>query len=425
MAGEVVTTGTRAADAARADAQQGTNSSTQDAERAEAAAAADVLEPRVLNGAPDPKTATQPARGTGIGTARAQRTRVPAAPAQAADAAVPGVGVRRRLARLGAQRGVNPVLEPLIKTVRATHPKADMRLIERAYDSAAYWHRDQKRRSGDPYITHPLAVATILAELGMNTETLCAALLHDTVEDTAYTLTELRSDFGGPVHHPPARGGDDPGRARHEHRDALRRAAARHGGGHCLHADRAAQRFRRGHRDAGRRRHQAGQGEVRRVRRGGDRPQDGGRDVPRHPGAGDQARRPAAQHADAALPVPGEAGAQVQGNPGDLRAARPPARHEHGEVGTRGPRLRDPVPQAVRRDRAAGVQPGAASRGVPAGSDPGRQRRPARGQDQPEGHRPSQALLLDLPEDDRQGRRRSASPGKPWRSSRRSPTGSA
>ena len=178
MAGEVVTTGTRAADAARADAQPGTNSSTQDAERAEAAAAADVREPRVLNGA------------------RAQRTRVPAAPAQAADAAVPGVGVRRRLARLGAQRGVNPVLEPLIKTVRATHPKADMRLIERAYDSAAYWHRDQKRRSGDPYITHPLAVATILAELGMNTETICAALLHDTVEDTPFTLTELRSDFG-------------------------------------------------------------------------------------------------------------------------------------------------------------------------------------------------------------------------------------
>jgi GTP diphosphokinase / guanosine-3',5'-bis(diphosphate) 3'-diphosphatase len=193
VAGEVVTTGTRAADAARADARQGTNSSTQDAERAEAAVAADVPGPGALKGAP---AAPQSARGSGIGTARAERTRVPAAPSQAADAAVPGVGVRRRLARLGAQRGVNPVLEPLIKTVRATHPKADMRLIERAYDSAAYWHRDQKRRSGDPYITHPLAVATILAELGMNTETICAALLHDTVEDTAYTLTELRSDFG-------------------------------------------------------------------------------------------------------------------------------------------------------------------------------------------------------------------------------------
>jgi GTP pyrophosphokinase len=91
---------------------------------------------------------------------------------------------------------MNPVLEPLIKTVRGTHPKADVRLIERAYETASYWHREQKRRSGDPYITHPLAVATILAELGMNTETICAALLHDTVEDTPYTLTELRGDFG-------------------------------------------------------------------------------------------------------------------------------------------------------------------------------------------------------------------------------------
>jgi GTP diphosphokinase / guanosine-3',5'-bis(diphosphate) 3'-diphosphatase len=94
---------------------------------------------------------------------------------------------------------VNPVLEPLIKTVRGTHPKADIRLIERAYEVAAHWHADQKRKSGDPYITHPLAVATILAELGMNSETICAALLHDTVEDTAYTLDELRRNFGEDV----------------------------------------------------------------------------------------------------------------------------------------------------------------------------------------------------------------------------------
>jgi len=91
------------------------------------------------------------------------------------------------------------VLEPLIKTVRGTHPKADIRLIERAYEVAAHWHADQKRKSGDPYITHPLAVATILAELGMNSETICAALLHDTVEDTAYTLDELRRSFGEDV----------------------------------------------------------------------------------------------------------------------------------------------------------------------------------------------------------------------------------
>ncbi len=109
--------------------------------------------------------------------------------------------VRRRLARLGAQRGpaMNPVLEPLIKTVRNTHPKADLRQIERAYDVAAHYHRDQKRKSGDPYITHPLAVATILAELGMNTETVVAALLHDTVEDTPYQLDELRGDFGDEI----------------------------------------------------------------------------------------------------------------------------------------------------------------------------------------------------------------------------------
>ncbi|MFC7331261.1 RelA/SpoT family protein [Marinactinospora rubrisoli] len=94
---------------------------------------------------------------------------------------------------------MNPVLEPLIKTVRATHPKVDVRLIERAYEVAAHHHRDQKRKSGDPYITHPLAVATILAELGMQEPTLAAALLHDTVEDTDYTLAELRADFGDEI----------------------------------------------------------------------------------------------------------------------------------------------------------------------------------------------------------------------------------
>ena len=94
---------------------------------------------------------------------------------------------------------MNPVLEPLVKTVRATHPKADIRLIERAYDVAAHYHRSQKRKSGDPYITHPLAVATILAELGMQEATIAAGLLHDTVEDTEYTLDQLRSDFGDEI----------------------------------------------------------------------------------------------------------------------------------------------------------------------------------------------------------------------------------
>ncbi|HSK26634.1 MAG TPA: bifunctional (p)ppGpp synthetase/guanosine-3',5'-bis(diphosphate) 3'-pyrophosphohydrolase [Jiangellales bacterium] len=110
------------------------------------------------------------------------------------------VRVRARLARLTAQRHqANPVLDPLFRSVRATHPKADLTLVERAYEVAARAHSGQKRRSGDPYITHPLAVATILAELGMTPPTLAAALLHDTVEDTSYTLDALRTDFGDEV----------------------------------------------------------------------------------------------------------------------------------------------------------------------------------------------------------------------------------
>src|SRR6476660_4104408 len=111
-----------------------------------------------------------------------------------------GRGVRARLARIGTRGSVgNPVLEPLFRTVRANHPKADLALIERAYDTAEKHHHGQTRKSGDPYITHPLAVTTILADIGMTEPTLVAALLHDTVEDTAYTLDQLRSDFGEEV----------------------------------------------------------------------------------------------------------------------------------------------------------------------------------------------------------------------------------
>jgi (p)ppGpp synthase/HD superfamily hydrolase len=84
----------------------------------------------------------------------------------------------------------------LRKIINAAHPDADLQLIERAYTVAAQSHRGQWRKSGDPYITHPIAVATIVAELGMSTELVCAALLHDTIEDTPYTLTQLREEFG-------------------------------------------------------------------------------------------------------------------------------------------------------------------------------------------------------------------------------------
>ncbi|MCW2758421.1 MAG: bifunctional (p)ppGpp synthetase/guanosine-3,5-bis(diphosphate) 3-pyrophosphohydrolase, partial [Nocardioidaceae bacterium] len=87
----------------------------------------------------------------------------------------------------------------LFRVVRANHPKADLALIERAYDTADRLHAGVMRRSGDPYITHPLAVTTILADIGMTEATLVAALLHDTVEDTDYALDELRKDFGDEV----------------------------------------------------------------------------------------------------------------------------------------------------------------------------------------------------------------------------------
>ncbi|VFA82177.1 Bifunctional (p)ppGpp synthase/hydrolase relA [Gordonia paraffinivorans] len=111
--------------------------------------------------------------------------------------------VRARLARrMTATRSqVRPVLEPLVTLHREIYPKADVATLQRAYDVAEERHAGQKRKSGDPYITHPLAVATILADLGMDTTTLVAALLHDTVEDTGYSLEELEKDFGPEVAH--------------------------------------------------------------------------------------------------------------------------------------------------------------------------------------------------------------------------------
>ena len=203
----VADNGTRAATGARAGAPaDGTDASHQTsqppADGGEPSGSATPADVAAATPAPgDPLAdAAAPAEvaATSAAPAEVAATSAPPAEPPAATGSAGTAGVRRRLARLGAPRGggTNPVLEPLIKTVRATHPKADVRLIERSYDVAAQMHSGQVRKSGDPYITHPLAVATILAELGMNHETLCAALLHDTIEDTAYTLSELRRDFG-------------------------------------------------------------------------------------------------------------------------------------------------------------------------------------------------------------------------------------
>ncbi|MCL2089816.1 MAG: bifunctional (p)ppGpp synthetase/guanosine-3',5'-bis(diphosphate) 3'-pyrophosphohydrolase [Micrococcales bacterium] len=108
--------------------------------------------------------------------------------------------VRSRLARFGGRSTVAfPAIEPVLAAVRDNHPKADVAVIEQAFVVAERAHRGQLRKSGDLYITHPIAVATILAELGMTSSTLAAALLHDTVEDTDYSLTQLTEDFGDEI----------------------------------------------------------------------------------------------------------------------------------------------------------------------------------------------------------------------------------
>ncbi|GGF23586.1 RelA/SpoT family protein [Subtercola lobariae] len=107
--------------------------------------------------------------------------------------------LRRLVPRLFSRAQPAGAVDTLIRTVRANHPKADVSIIERAYTVAERAHDGQKRRSGEPYITHPVAVAQILAELGIGVKTVAAALLHDTVEDTDYTLNDLRAEFGDEV----------------------------------------------------------------------------------------------------------------------------------------------------------------------------------------------------------------------------------
>ncbi len=105
-----------------------------------------------------------------------------------------GRRMRARLARMATKSTAgNPVLEPLFRVVRANHPKADLALIERAYQVAEKAHGTQTRKSGDPYITHPLAVATILAELGMTERRSARRCCTTRSRTPTYTLAELRT----------------------------------------------------------------------------------------------------------------------------------------------------------------------------------------------------------------------------------------
>ncbi|GGV98446.1 RelA/SpoT family protein [Streptomyces nigrescens] len=213
-------------DAARPDEPKPTDVASSDAPQPERQGAPDgTATPRPPAGptsaspapAERPRTAPRPGPASSSSQSAAVPSRAPKPPAKtdqpaAAKPLPPAPAgrsgspnrVRARLARLGVQRSspYNPVLEPLLRAVRGNDPKietATLRQVERAYQVAERWHRGQKRKSGDPYITHPLAVTTILAELGMDPATLMAGLLHDTVEDTEYGLDTLRRDFGDQV----------------------------------------------------------------------------------------------------------------------------------------------------------------------------------------------------------------------------------
>ena len=87
-------------------------------------------------------------------------------------------------------------IQDIIKLQKQNYPKSDSKLIKKAYDFAVKYHGDQKRKSGELYITHPLNVAYILSTLELDDETICAALLHDVVEDTPATNQDLIDNFG-------------------------------------------------------------------------------------------------------------------------------------------------------------------------------------------------------------------------------------
>ena len=89
--------------------------------------------------------------------------------------------------------------EELVRSIRRYHPSDDITMIEKAYHIADDAHKDQRRKSGEPYIIHPLCVAIILADLEMDKETIAAGILHDVVEDTIMSLDELKAEFGEEV----------------------------------------------------------------------------------------------------------------------------------------------------------------------------------------------------------------------------------
>ncbi len=215
---------------------------------------------------------------------------------------------------------VDSALRPLLELFHARHPKADTTLIEHAYEVARDAHRDQVRRSGDPYIAHPLGVATILADLGLDDVTLAAALLHDAVEDTSVTIENLVADFG-PDLTAIVDGVTKLDRLQFDSREAQQAATMRK----MLVA-------------------MAKDVRVLLIK---------------------LADRLHNMRTIASLPG-GEAEADRERDARHLRAARAPARDPGREVAARGPRVRGAAPEALRRDRAHGRERGARTPGRPA-----------------------------------------------------------
>ena len=91
------------------------------------------------------------------------------------------------------------LFEILKKTVSSYHPSNDLEMINKAYALAKDAHKDQKRKSGEPYLIHPVCVAIILAQLEMDKETIVGGLLHDVVEDTKYTIDDIKNEFGNEI----------------------------------------------------------------------------------------------------------------------------------------------------------------------------------------------------------------------------------
>ena len=94
---------------------------------------------------------------------------------------------------------MNALITPVVNRLKESQEGSDTSVVERAFEVAERAHKGQLRKSGDPYITHPVAVAEILLDFGLDANSIAAALLHDTVEDTSYSQESLRKDFGPEV----------------------------------------------------------------------------------------------------------------------------------------------------------------------------------------------------------------------------------